>query len=43
MQSTEPETKIYEPRPSDYERITVLSQRDAPVRIYEPVQHPVQN
>ncbi len=43
MQSTEPETKIYEPKPTDYERINVLSQSDAPVRIYEPVQHTAQN
>ncbi len=42
MQTAEQPTRIYEPKPSNQERLAALAQSDAPVRIYEPVQHPVQ-
>ncbi len=38
MQTAEPPTRIYEPKPSDPERITALAQSNAPVRIYKPAQ-----
>lgn len=36
MQTAELPTKIYEPKPTNQERITVLAQSDAPIKIYEP-------
>lgn len=36
MPNTEPPVKIYVPRPSDTERIAILAQSNAPVRIYTP-------
>lgn len=36
MSNTEPPVKIYIPRPSDSERLAILAQSDAPVRIYTP-------
>ncbi len=36
MQNTEPPVKIYVPHPSDAERLAVLAQSNAPVRIYTP-------
>lgn len=41
MQTAEPPTKVYEPKPADRERIEALAQSDAPMRIYQP--HPSQN
>lgn len=36
MFEVEPPMKIYIPKPSDAERLAVLAQSDAPVRIYTP-------
>jgi len=36
MQTTEPPTKVYHPKPTDTNRIAVLSQSNAPVKVYEP-------
>ncbi len=39
MQTAEPPTKVYEPKPADRERIDALAQSDAPMRIYQPPQN----
>ncbi len=36
MQTTEPPTKVYEPKPKNQERIAQLAQSNAPIRVYTP-------
>ena len=36
MMNAEPPVKIYIPQPSDVNRLTMLAQSNAPVRIYTP-------
>lgn len=36
MPTAEPPTKIYEPKPPDWERLQALSQNSAPDKIYSP-------